>query len=179
MPSGPRSISTQRDADFVAPGLQALVADERADAYVIACFSNPGLHGAREAAGRHPVFGIAQCGLLQALTQGENFGIIALSQGSVRRQQRYVRMIGLGDRYAGSRPIDADAETSAGDGIFTAMLTAGRALCQQDHADVLVLGCAGMSNHRSKLAEALGVPVIEPTRAAVTMALGAVLLAGV
>jgi allantoin racemase len=43
---------------------------------------------------------------------------------------------------------------------------------------VLVLGCAGMACHRAGLERALGVPVIEPTRAAASMALGAVLLAG-
>lgn len=179
MPSGPRSISSQRDADRVGPALQALVAGSDADAFVLACFSDPGLYGAREAAEARPVFGIAQCGLLQALAVGETFGIIALATGSIRRQQRFVRMMGLGERYAGSRSIEADAEASAGDAVFDAMLAAGRMLREQDHADVLVLGCAGMAGHRAGLERALGVPVIEPARAAVTMALGAVLLAGV
>jgi Asp/Glu/hydantoin racemase len=179
MASGPRSVSSQRDADGIAPGLQGLVQESDADAFVVACFSDPGLYGAREAAGGRPVFGIAQCGVLQALALGERFGIIALALGSVRRQQRYVRMMGLGERYAGSRPIEADAEESAGAGVFAAMLGAGRVLCVRDGADVLVLGCAGMSGHRAGLERALGVPVVEPARAAVTMALGAVLLAGV
>jgi Asp/Glu/hydantoin racemase len=179
MESGPRSISSQRDADGIAPSLQALVQASDADAFVLACFSDPGLYGAREAASGRPVFGIAQCGLLQALALGERFGIVALAEGSVRRQQRYVRMMGLRERYAGSRPIGADAETSAGAGVFDAMLAAGRVLCERDGADVLVLGCAGMSGHRAGLERSLGVPVVEPARAAVTMALGAVVLAGV
>jgi allantoin racemase len=37
-----------------------------------------------------------------------------------------------------------------------------------------VMGCAGMARHRSPLEKALGIPVIDPTQAAVTMALGAV-----
>jgi Asp/Glu/hydantoin racemase len=36
------------------------------------------------------------------------------------------------------------------------------------------MGCAGMSRHRGPLEKALGIPVIDPTQAAVTMALGAV-----
>jgi len=39
------------------------------------------------------------------------------------------------------------------------------------------MGCAGMARHRSALEDALGIPVIDPTQAAVTMALGAVQLA--
>jgi len=37
-----------------------------------------------------------------------------------------------------------------------------------------VMGCAGMARHRKPLEEALGIPVIDPTQAAVAMALGAV-----
>jgi Asp/Glu/hydantoin racemase len=36
------------------------------------------------------------------------------------------------------------------------------------------MGCAGMARHRRPLEEALGIPVIDPTQAAVTMALGTV-----
>jgi Asp/Glu/hydantoin racemase len=50
----------------------------------------------------------------------------------------------------------------------------GRELVEQDGADVIVMGCAGMSRHRRQLEEALGVPVIDPTQAAVAMAIGAV-----
>jgi Asp/Glu/hydantoin racemase len=36
------------------------------------------------------------------------------------------------------------------------------------------MGCAGMARHRHQLEQALGIPVIDPTQAAVTMALGTV-----
>jgi Asp/Glu/hydantoin racemase len=39
------------------------------------------------------------------------------------------------------------------------------------------MGCAGMARHRLALEQALGVPVIDPTQAAVTMAIGTVQLA--
>jgi Asp/Glu/hydantoin racemase len=44
----------------------------------------------------------------------------------------------------------------------------------QDGADVLIMGCAGMARHRRPLEDALGVPVIDPTQAAVAMAIGTV-----
>ena len=50
----------------------------------------------------------------------------------------------------------------------------GRALKDRDGAQAIVMGCAGMARHRRPLEEALGIPVIDPTQAAVTMALGAV-----
>ncbi|MFX5718303.1 aspartate/glutamate racemase family protein [Acinetobacter baumannii] len=41
-----------------------------------------------------------------------------------------------------------------------------------DGAGVIVMGCAGMARHRKPLEAALGIPVIDPTQAAVTMAIG-------
>ncbi|HKD57676.1 MAG TPA: aspartate/glutamate racemase family protein, partial [Hyphomicrobiaceae bacterium] len=47
-------------------------------------------------------------------------------------------------------------------------------LRDKDAADVIVMGCAGMARHRQPLEAALGIPVIDPTQAAVAMAIGAV-----
>jgi Asp/Glu/hydantoin racemase len=121
--------------------------------------------------------GIAEWGLLRALTLGEHFGIIALSRASIRRQQRMVRTMGLDARYAGSRAVDASATETTGEAARARLAEAGRALIERDGADVLVLGCAGMAAHRRPLAEALGVPVVEPVQQATSAALTALLLA--
>jgi Asp/Glu/hydantoin racemase len=54
------------------------------------------------------------------------------------------------------------------------MIEVGRMLVQQDGADVVVMGCAGMARHRAALQQALGIPVIDPIQAAISMAIGAV-----
>jgi Asp/Glu/hydantoin racemase len=41
---------------------------------------------------------------------------------------------------------------------------------------VLVMGCSGMAGYRAELEEAVQIPVVEPTQAAVTMAIGRVRL---
>ena len=56
------------------------------------------------------------------------------------------------------------------------MIEVGRALKDEDGANAIVMGCAGMARHRKPLEDALGIPVIDPTQAAVTMALGVVQL---
>ncbi len=38
------------------------------------------------------------------------------------------------------------------------------------------MGCAGMARYRAALEEAVGIPVVEPTQAAVAMAVGHVRL---
>ncbi len=175
---GPFGIETQADVDSIALPLRRLVdADETSAAFVIACYSDPGLHVCREATKR-PVFGIAECGVLTALSRGNRFGVIAIKQRSIARHVRYLRQMGLMDRLAGERPLEISvAETASGEGTLAKMIDVGRALKDQDGADVIVMGCAGMARHRRSLEEALGVPVIDPTQAAVAMALGTVAFA--
>src|SRR5262249_46094576 len=44
------------------------------------------------------------------------------------------------------------------------LIEVGRELKNEDGADAVVLGCAGMARHRKPLEDALGIVVIDPTR---------------
>jgi allantoin racemase len=174
---GPFGIETQEHVESVTLPLRRLVeADNASDAFIIACYSDPGLHICREGTTR-PVFGIAECGVLTALARAERFGVIAIMQRSIARHMRYLRQMGLMDRLAGERPLNMSvAETASGEGTLSRMIEVGRALKEQDGANAIVMGCAGMARHRKPLEDALGIPVIDPTQAAVAMALGVVQL---
>lgn len=174
---GPFGIENQADMDSVAMPLRSLVAaDKTADAFVIACYSDPGLHVCREATPR-PVFGIAECGVLTALARGDRFGVLAIAAPSIRRHMRYLRQMSLVDRLAGERALDMSvAETASGEATLERMISVGRELVATDGADVLIMGCAGMARHRRALEAELRVPVIDPTQAAVTFAVGALLV---
>ena len=175
---GPYGIETQADVESVAMPLRRLIeSDNGADAFVIACYSDPGLQVCREGTDR-PVFGIAESGVLTALARAETFGVIAIKQRSIRRHVRYLRQMGLTERLAGERPLELSvAETASGEGTLDRLIAVGRELRDEDGAGAIVMGCAGMARHRRALEEALGVPVIDPTQAAVAMALGAVCVA--
>jgi Asp/Glu/hydantoin racemase len=172
---GPYGIETQEHVESVTLPLQRLLAGSNGiDAFVIACYSDPGLHVCREATDR-PVFGINEAGVLTALARGERFGVIAIGQRSIRRHVRYLRQMGLTERFAGERPLGMSvAETASGEGTLTRMIEVGRQLREADGADVVIMGCAGMARHRRPLEAALGLPVIDPTQAAVALAIGAV-----
>lgn len=172
---GPFGIETQAHIDSVAMPLAKLVASRpEADAFVIACYSDPGLFVCREVT-RKPVFGIAECGLLTAMARGQRFGVIAIAQRSIPRHIRYMRQMGVLDRLANERPLEMSvAETASGEGTLARMIAVGAELRDKDGADVIVMGCAGMARHRRGLEAALGIPVIDPVQAAVTMALGTV-----
>lgn len=170
---GPYGIETQEHADSVAILLRRKVeAAGDVDAFVIACYSDPGLHVAREGTDK-PVFGIAESGILTALTRADRFGVIAIKTRSIPRHIRYLRQMGLMDRFAGERPLEMSvAETATGDKTLDRMIEIGRDLRDHDGAGVIVMGCAGMARHRRPLEQALGIPVIDPTQAAVAMAIG-------
>jgi Asp/Glu/hydantoin racemase len=176
---GPYGVETQEHVESVTMPLRRLVAESNdTDAFVIACYSDPGLAVCREATQR-PVFGINESGVLTALARGERFGVIAIGQRSIRRHMRYLRQMGLMERFAGERPLNMSvAETASGEKTLDRMIEIGKELRDEVGADVIVMGCAGMARHRQPLEAALGVPVIDPTQAAVTMALGAVQFAG-
>ena len=175
---GPPGIESQSDADnVIAPLCNTIRArDDEAAAFVVACFSDPGLHSARDVT-RKPVLGIAECGILSALTLGQRFGIIAILAKSVPRHLRYVGAMGLSGRLAGDLPIGLGVtELSREDVTLKRMIETGALLRDDKGADVLVMGCAGMARYRGRLQAALGIPVVEPTQAAVAMAIGRVRL---
>jgi allantoin racemase len=170
---GPYGIETQEHADSVTIPLRRKVeAAGDVDAFVIACYSDPGLHVVREGTDK-PVFGIAESGILTALTRADRFGVIAIKTRSIPRHIRYLRQMSLMDRFAGERPLEMSvAETATGDKTLDRMIEIGRDLRDRDGAGVIVMGCAGMARHRRPLERALGIPVIDPTQAAVAMAIG-------
>lgn len=172
---GPFGIETQEHVESVALPLRRRVESANdAAAFIIACYSDPGLHVAREGTSR-PVFGIAESGVLTALARADRFGVIAIKSRSIPRHIRYLRQMGLMDRLAGERPLEMSvAETASGDRTLETMIRVGRELKELDGAGAIVMGCAGMARHRKPLEDALGIPVIDPTQAAVTMAIGTI-----
>ncbi|MBO9453425.1 aspartate/glutamate racemase family protein [Tropicibacter sp. R16_0] len=170
---GPPGIESQRQADLtIAPMLELAAAQTDAAGYVIACFGDPGLHALRDQTDL-PVVGIQEAAVMTALTLGQRFGVIAILPPSIPRHLRAFGAMGVLDRLAGDRALGlgvadlANPRTS-----LDAMIATGRRLRDEDGANVLIMGCAGMANYREPLQDATGLPVVEPTQAAVSMALG-------
>lgn len=174
---GPFGIESQADIEAVTLPLRKMVSESRnVDAFVIACYSDPGLHVCREASEK-PVFGIQECGVLTAMSLGDRFGVIALQERSIRRHLRYLRQMGVMERLAGERAASLSVrESVSGKGTFEKLLRAAKQLRDSDQADTIILGCAGMASHRAKLELVIGIPVIAPVQAAVSMAMHSLLI---
>lgn len=173
MQEGPPGVISQADADRAAVLVADCVAarEAEASAFIIACFSDPGIVAARERT-RKPVIGIGEAGMLAALALGQQVGVIAVARPSIPRHMRYWRALALERRVAAERALDLTvAQSGSRELAFERMCEAGRALREHDGADVLLLGCAGMADLRAPLEQALGMPVVEPCEAAAALAL--------
>ena len=172
---GPLTIATDEDVARAGLAFAARVADRPADAYVTACFSDPGLDLARGLQDR-PVIGIQEAGILTALGRADMFGIIALGPAALGRHRRKIRMMGVESRFAGELALPGvSAEASGRDPqVYAMCLDLGRTLRDMGAGSV-VLGCAGMAPIRARLERDIGVPIIDPVTAAAVMALGAVI----
>ena len=140
------------------------------DAFVIACYSDPGLDACRAATSK-PVLGIQESALAFSASHARRFGVLALSRESIQRHIAYVRSVGMQEFHAGERPLCLSVDEAAnGAETLDRIVAVGRELIEEDGAETLVLGCAGMAAHRRSAQSQLGVPVIDPVQAAVTMA---------
>ncbi|MBB94825.1 MAG: Asp/Glu racemase [Rhodobacteraceae bacterium] len=172
---GPFGVETQLHTDQVVLPLVKLV-ESRPDAaaFIIACYSDPGIDACRSVS-PVPVYGIQESGVLAALARGDRIGIVGMSSAGERRHRLYMRRMGVMDRVAGERALNMSVDEGArGGGTFARLVEVGQGLIG-DGAEALVLGCAGLATHRVKLEAELGCPVIDPTQAAVGMAMANIL----
>lgn len=171
---GPPGVVTQRDVDEAALNAAKIIeARPDAGAFVLACYSQPGLDLARSLT-PVPVYGIQDAGVLTALARADLFGVIAVAEASIPRHLRNLRRLGVDNRLAGEVALQGDisvADSGHGEDSYAALVVAGARLKAMG-AGAVVLGCAGMAGHRARLEAELGLAVIDPTQAAVAMAFG-------
>jgi allantoin racemase len=175
-PHGPASIENDEDERRCIPGLLAEIeaaarrpVGERPDAYVIACFGDPGLDEARELVDV-PVLGIAQAAMHAAALAAGTFSVVTSMSATVPRgwelAKAYTPSACLGV-YASDIPVlRIDSDPSTIDPIGALCATALAA----DGSRSIVLGCAAMARFAEPLRQRLGVPVIDGVVAATLLA---------
>ncbi|QCO56458.1 aspartate/glutamate racemase family protein [Pseudorhodobacter turbinis] len=167
----PVSIEGYADEALAVPAMLAAIrtAEARgAKAHVIACFDDPGLSAAREVAAA-PVIGICQAAVQVAVTLAARFSVITTLQRSVPIIEDLVESYGAGRRCRRVRAIDLPvlALDENPEDSYALLVAEIRAARDQDGAEAIVLGCAGMAEMCERLTEETGVPVIDGVTAAV------------
>ena len=173
---GPASIEGAYDDAFAVPGILARIAEgeaEGADAHVIACFDDTGLDAARALANA-PVVGIGEAGFHCASLLAHRFAVVTTLTRSVPVLENNLLRYGLERRCARVRAADVpvlELDNPASNARARIGAEIARAL-DDDHAEAIVLGCAGMADLAASLAAEFGVPVIDGVAAAVVLAEG-------
>lgn len=165
----PPGIETDAHVDAVIPNILEAIRESDADAFVLSCFSDPGIAVVRQQTDR-PVLGIAESAYLTALGLGQKFGIVSLGQSSIDRHLRYLRNLKLDARLAGDRSIDMTVVQLMAGNVVDTVSRCARLLRDEDGADVIILGCAGLGSYRQALQDTLGLQVVDPVQAGVALA---------
>lgn len=170
--SGPASIEGYFDEVFAIPGVIAEI--EKAgpvDATIIACFDDTGLDAAR-AFVTAPVIGIGEAAFHLASLIAGKFSVVTTLSRSVPAIEHNLVRYGLMSRCAKVRAAEVavlDLETAGSPARGRISLEIDRAI-QEDHAEAIVLGCAGMADLAAELSRRHGLPVVDGVAAAVKLA---------
>lgn len=170
--SGAVSIEGHYDEAMSIVGLvDAINEDPQADAYVIACFGDPGLLAAREIA-TGPVIGIAEAAMHAASFVATGFSVVTTLERTRVIAEHLVRNYGMEHHCRRVRATDIpvlELENPHSNSRALILAECERAIVE-DKAGAIVLGCAGMADLNRFLEDKLGVPIIDGVTAAVKFA---------
>lgn len=174
---GPRYIGSRVGAAIA--GHAALDAYARAtegglafDAVILACFGDPGLAALREIA-PCPVIGMADAAIHTAAQRGRRFALLTGGARWVPMLHEFVSAMGMMDRLAAVRSIpQTGAQIAANpDRALPALAELANRCADEDGADVVVLGGAGLAGLAARLAPSVRVPLVDSLAAAVSQAI--------
>jgi allantoin racemase len=172
--AGPVSIEGHYDEAMSFVGLVDEIRkgeEEGTSAYVIACFGDPGLLGARELT-RAPVLGIAEAAMHAASFVATGFSIVTTLERTRIIAEHLVRNYGMEHYCRGVRATDVpvlELENPGSNARAIILKECERAIAE-DKSGAVVLGCAGMADLGRFLKQRLQVPVIDGVAAAVKFA---------
>lgn len=138
------------------------------DAFIVACHSDPALDLLKEISSK-PVVGICEASVKLATMLGHRFSIISTGQRPIPEKEALCRKYGVGPFLAS---VVGPQEFSSSWKEAEGFLSAGKKAIDRDHAEVLVLGCAGMGHITKRMESELGVPVLDGVVCALIVASG-------
>jgi len=169
-PGGPRFIESHGDEIACGPGMMEIMKENEGtyDAFVIACHSDVHIEAIRETT-RKPVIGIGEASMKLAAFLGRTFSVVTTHQHSIPGKLEQIRKAHLQDQLASVRAPDAGEEGLGGVDLFMEL---SRRAKEEDRAEVIVLGCAGLAGMDRTIRETLDLPVLDGVVCALMLATG-------
>ena len=169
---GPASIQGFLDVATCVPGLlNEVIQHKEVDAIVIACFDDTGLDAVRSLVSV-PVLGIGEAAYHAASMIANKFSVITTLSRSVPGLENNLLRYGLAQKCACVRATEIPVlKLEEGDpATLDKIRLEIHASINEDKAEAIVLGCAGMADLLAQLSEEFGLPVIDGVSAGVTFA---------
>jgi allantoin racemase len=160
---GPTSIESEADSVVAAAAVAELVRQLPAhDAYLIACFGDPGIDAARELT-EAPVVGIGEAAFRAAVTIARRFAVITTLPRSIPELEDALERHGMRSRCVAVEPLGIPVADQGSHNPSTteAIVAAGRRAVSRDGAEALVLACGGMADVALAVRRDVGVPVCD------------------
>jgi allantoin racemase len=174
-PNGTRNIDSAYGDYMSAPhmieAVRRRVATAPPDAIVLAGFGNVGIFALKEILDI-PVVSISEASMAMACLLGHRFTTLTMLEQFIPYQQDLVRLYGFEAKCASVRAINVNVERAAVDRERTLeeLSAQVKRIVVEDHAEVIILACAGLCGYEHELSRISGVPVIDPVVAGVKMA---------
>ena len=162
-PRGPTAIESEVDSVLAAAEVVAMMQSlPGLDAYLIACFGDPGLDAARELTDA-PVVGIGEATYQAVRLVAKRFAIITTLPRGIAELEDALERRGLRAQCVGVVPLHVSVSDQGSDHPDTtaAIIDAGRQLVDDHGAEALVLACGGMADVALAVQDAVGVPICE------------------
>jgi len=158
-PGAPEFIETYEDASRAAPGMIKLLREnkEAYDGFIIACHSDPNLDVMKEFTTK-PVVGIGEASMKIASMLGHKFSVISDTAHSIPNKEDLARKYNLERALASVRAPQEKKKNDSDETIYTEV---AREAVEKDAAEVLVLGCAGLTGLDKPLQATVGAPVLD------------------
>ncbi|MEM7797426.1 MAG: aspartate/glutamate racemase family protein, partial [Cyanobacteria bacterium P01_C01_bin.118] len=153
--SGPESIESFYDEYLAIPGiLEQIILDTDSNAFILACWGDPGIEAAREITTK-PVVGIAEASLYVANMVAAKWSVVTTLHRVRDMVEKTIVKTGLTTRCASIRTTKLSVLDTEQDRLSTLdVLTEASLLAiQNDGAEAICLGCAGMSGLEQQLEE--------------------------
>lgn len=171
---GPESIESMWEEYLSIPGTMELAVQleqEGFDAIIPGCVGDPGIDGIRELISI-PVIGPGATSMQVAAGLGHSFSVLTILDSVIRPTEHLAHTAGVAQKLASVRSIGIPVLELNNDldRTFEQLIQTAKQAIEEDRAEVLVIGCGTLSFRSEELQAAVGVPVVNPLRAALRMA---------
>ncbi|CUH63408.1 Hydantoin racemase [Thalassovita gelatinovora] len=169
--TGPRAIECKKDREIAEPLVIDLVRQHSDyDAYVMACFDDIGVAGARNLVNA-PVIDAVEASVSVARSYGSRYAILTTVQDMVPGILTCLERLGaLEECTVKAAGVGVSSAAAADMGTLARLDATMAELCADTDVAAVILGSGGLAGQAKRLSEKYSIPVIDCIEAAIKLA---------